>query len=397
MSEWPHTLPPFLWGVATSSHQVEGDQPGNDWTAWEEAGHTREPSGRAVDHWHRYPEDLRLFAALGANAYRLSLEWSRLEPDPGRFDADAFDHYRHMLEAARAAGLEPLVTLWHFTVPRWFAAAGGWLHADAVERFARFADRAARELPGVRLWCTVNEPSVLAVMGYLQGVWPPGHRRVGEARRVLDQQLKAHRRVYALIKNHAPDALVGVAHHLIHFRPWTDTPVNRAMVTLANRLFNAAPIRSLMDTQDYIGVNYYTCRYADWRRPLDPRPHRPGAALTDMGWEEDPQGLQVILETAARWRKPIIVTENGIATDDEDRRARFIDAHIDAVGRARRAGADVRGYFYWSAIDNFEWLEGYHPHFGLYAVDPDLTRRRKAGAEAFSRRAAAGWPEVSAP
>jgi beta-glucosidase len=395
VSEWPGVLPPFLWGVATSSHQVEGHQPGNDWTDWERAGRTREPSGQAADHWHRYADDMRLFAALGANAYRFSLEWSRLEPEPGRFDPDAFRHYRQMLGAARSAGLEPLVTLWHFTVPRWFSAAGGWLGPEAVQHFVRFAGRAVRELPDVRLWCTVNEPSVLAVMAYLQGVWPPGHRRLGEARRVLDRQLEAHRRAYQVIKDHAPDALVGLAHHLIHFRPWADTAVNRAMARFADRLFNAAPVRAVMATQDYLGVNYYTCRYADWRRPLDPRPHRPNSTLTDMGWEEDPEGLQVILETLAGWNKPILVTENGIATDDEERRVRFIEAHVEALARARRRGADVRGYFYWSGLDNFEWLEGYRPHFGLYAVEPDLSRRRKAGADAFFRRASAGPPEVS--
>lgn len=397
MSPWPSSLPEFLWGVATSAHQVEGHQPGNDWTDWEAAGRTREPSGAAVDEWHRYPEDLALFAGLNANAYRFSLEWSRLEPEPHRFADEAFAHYRALMEAARSLGLEPLVTLSHFTLPRWLAREGGWLAPGAVGHFTRFAAEVSARFPEVRLWCTINEPSILAVMGYMDGVWPPGHRRPREARVVLDRQLAAHEAVYPLFKRVRPDALVGLAHHLIHFRPWRPQVLDRALAAGLDRLFNERPLRRLLATQDYLGVNYYSCRWADWTRPLNPRVARPDAALTDSGWEEDPEGLAFLLTRLRRWQRPILVTENGIATDDEERRGRFLRRHVAAVAAARAAGADVRGYFYWSGIDNFEWVEGYRPHFGLYGVGSDGTRVKKGGATVFQQLARQGPPRVSAP
>ncbi len=390
---WPASAPPFLLGVATSGHQVDGNDPPapNDWTLWEEAGRTQDPSGRAADHWHRFAEDVALFRLLGANAYRFSLEWSRLEPAPGRFDEEAVAHYREMVATCRREGVEPLATMSHFTLPTWLH--GGWLSPLAAPRFQALAERLARSLDGVQFWCTINEPNVLALMGYVEGTWPPGQHRLGAARRVLLAQLDAHRRAYAAIKEVRPRAMVGIAHSLVHFRPARSTWWDRQAAALADRIFNQWPIRRA-GPQDFIGVNYYAPRWVSAKtfgRPALTGP-TPGPT-TDMGWSIDPEGFRQVLAAASRWERPILVTENGIATDDESERAAYIEQHRAALERAQTEGADIRGYFYWSGLDNFEWVEGYRPHFGLIAVDRRTQARTiKAGAAAFAAWAAAILP-----
>lgn len=390
---WPPAAPAFLLGVATSGHQVDGDSPPapNDWTLWEQAGRTRDPSGAAADHWHRFRDDLALFRQLGANAYRFSLEWSRLEPSPGHCDADAVAHYLELVAACRQEGLEPLVTLSHFTLPAWLS--GGWLSPQALPRFQALAERLAASLDGVRLWCTINEPNVLALMGYVEGAWPPGQHRPAVARRVLLAQLDAHRLAYAAIKRARPDALVGIAHSLVHFRPAGGTWGDRLASAAADRIFNQWPIRRA-GPQDFIGVNYYAPRWVSARTLFRPAMTGPTPGpTTDMGWSIDPEGFRQVLASAARWGRPILVTENGIATDDEPKRAAYIEQHRAALERAQADGADIRGYFYWSGLDNFEWAEGFRPHFGLIAVDRRTKARTiKAGAQAFSAWAAAILP-----
>ncbi|MGC8486843.1 MAG: glycoside hydrolase family 1 protein [Clostridia bacterium] len=398
MSTWPGTLAPFLWGVASSSHQVEGHQPGNDWTRWEAAGKTAEPSGNRIDHWNHFREDVALYRDVGANASRISLEWSRLEPNPGTWDEAAFDHYAEMLDTSRDAGLEPLVTLSHFTLPLWVADAGGWLWSGMEDAFLRFVDRAVRRFSAVRLWCTINEPTVHPLMGYEEGVWPPGGRSIRVGLRVLDRELQIHRRAYRAIKALRPDALVGLAHHMVRFRPLLGTPAHQALARFLHRTFNAWAVEQCQGSQDYIGLNYYSCRWATWRRPLNPFSSRPGRPLTQMGWEVDPDGLYDLVGWAARrFALPILVTENGIATDDEEERSRYIAGHVDALRRAAQAGADVRGYFYWSGLDNFEWAEGYRPHFGLIAVGDDGARTVKAGAGQFLAETRTGFPTGPSP
>ena len=211
----------FLWGSATASHQVEGDNRGNDWWAAEQAGRVPHRSGQACDQLNRYSEDFALFAELGQNAHRFSLEWSRIEPSPGFFDPQAIAHYRRVIETARSNGLEPLVTLHHFTNPRWLAEGGGWLHREAISRFERFAREMARAYRGlVRYWITINEPGVYASQGWVVGVWPPNRPNdIPGALRVLRQMALAHGRAYHAIHAEDPDARVGVAHHWRIFDP----------------------------------------------------------------------------------------------------------------------------------------------------------------------------------
>ena len=209
--------------------------------------------------------------------------------------------------------------------------------------------------------------------------------------RVLSREIAIHERAYRLIKSIEPAALVGLAHHVVRFRPLVNTPAHRALAAFLHRTFNAWTIDHTKEVQDFIGLNYYSCRWATFRRPVNPFPNRRGVPLTQMGWEIDPEGIFDLAAWAARYGRPILITENGIATDDEDERARYIKSHVGALRRAAAGGADVRGYFYWSGLDNFEWAEGYRPHFGLAAVAPDGTRTIKAGAAALREEAAAGF------
>lgn len=385
-------LPPFLWGAATSAHQVEGGQT-NDWTRWEEAGKVPERSGNAMGHWQAFEQDLSYLSQMGLNAYRFSLEWSRIEPERGRFDPTARDRYRAMVDACRARGIEPVLTLYHFTLPLWFADAGGWLAPDATARFQAFVRYVMPVFGDVRIVVTVNEPTVLAVMSELRGVWPPGGTSPVKAWRVARVLLRAHEHAYRLVKQESPSTLVGLAHHLIRFLPEEPGPADVLAARLAHHLFNVWPITKTLASQDFVGVNYYTHQYVHWPDPAHPRQAKLGEPLTDMGWAVDPVGLEEALVQLAVYRRPLLVLENGMATDDDSLRGQFITAHADALSRARSRGADVRGYFYWSLLDNFEWAEGYRPHFGLLASSPGRPGRTvRQSSQVLTQRARQGMP-----
>ena len=388
----------FLWGSATASHQVEGDNQGNDWWAAEQAGRVPHRSGQACDQLNRYSEDFALFAELGQNAHRFSLEWSRIEPSPGFFDPQAIAHYRRVIETARSNGLEPLVTLHHFTNPRWLAEGGGWLHREAISRFERFAREMARAYRGlVRYWITINEPGVYASQGWVVGVWPPNRPNdIPGALRVLRQMALAHGRAYHAIHAEDPDARVGVAHHWRIFDPADPRRRgDRLIAAVRNRLMNQAfpvairrgrlipPLGNarvipwLANTEDWVGLNYYTRE----RDHFDPRlPHRlfgremfADVERNHLRWEIYPEGLYRALLAIAPPGSgaEVIVTENGVPEpDDQDRvRPTYLVRHLEACHRAIEAGVRLRGYCYWSSLDNFEWAEGFEPRFGLVYVD----------------------------
>lgn len=369
MTAWPHAWPPFLWGAATSSHQIEGGQD-NDWTEWELSGHGAEPSGRATDHWQRWREDLDLFRSLGLISYRFSLEWSRIEPTPGAFNEEALAQYRAMIVRMRELGMTPLLTLHHFTLPRWIAHHGGFLHPDAPAWFARYTRRVMDAVGDlVDLYVTINEPLVMVVMGWLIAWWPPGAHGFQRAFRLIRRLADVHQASYETIKAQKPEAWAGLAHHLIAFEPWTAAPWDRAMTRVLTYLMNDRFINMVGDRQDFIGVNYYTRQYGKGTGGLHPIQSRPGTPLTDLGWEIYPEGLLQVLRRVGRFHRPILITENGIATRDDAVRKAYLRDHLAAVSQAQREGLDVRGYFYWSAMDNFEWTEGFEPRFGLIDVN----------------------------
>jgi beta-glucosidase len=380
----------FFWGSATSAHQVEGGNR-NDWSEWEKknAGRLAEEarrkkwptyvadvhpspldhenyiSGRACDHYHRFREDFDIACSLGHNAHRFSVEWSRIEPEEGRFNEREIEHYREVIKALRERGMEPFVTLWHWTLPVWLSAEGGVLAYDFPNYFERYAKRMAEEFPGVMYWITLNETNVYTVQGYWRGAWPPGKRAFWKFIRASDALSKAHRATYGGIHDIIPDARVGVAHHVIYstrFPAW-----------LKNFLWNDVFLLSIKNHQDFIGINYY-------------RSDRFLSDYSDMGWVIDPEGLSHVLKQAARFGKPIFILENGIADSRDDKRARFVREHVSAMERAMREGADVRGYFYWSLLDNFEWDKGFWPRFGLVEVDyTTLERKIRPSAREYKK------------
>lgn len=386
----------FLWGASTSAHQVEGNNDNSDWWDWElvdDGAHVHEPSGIAIDQWNRYRDDMALLGVLGHNAHRLSVEWSRLEPEPGRFDAAAFDHYAGVLDSVLANGMKPFVTTYHFTLPHWFSARGGWLADDAVERYATFVGEVGRRLGAGRLpfVCTVNEPQIVPLEGYMLGVFPPGHEDLGEFQAANRALAAAHRAAVAAMRDVSSDIRTGTCLQLIAFEPARpDDESDRELAAMMRREMTGMHLDDLRaggDVGDWVGVQYYSKTRLDSR--LQPPIALPpeGAETTLMGWEVFPEGLRQALDDAATVGLPLYITENGIATSDDTQRIRYLESHLRVVADAIRDGLDVRGYMYWSAFDNFEWARGYAPTFGMVAIDrdDDLARRVLPSAEAYRR------------
>ena len=406
----------FLWGAATSAHQIEGGNVDNDWARFEADGANisdGRPSGAAADHFNRVAEDVKLLADIGANAYRFSIEWSRVEPADGQWNETAWEHYGDEIAQLRRANIVPMVTLLHFTLPAWLAERGGLAADDFANRFGRFAAEAARRYGGaVDLWCTVNEPNVQMYQGYVQGVWPPGVRDTGQASLAFAGLVRGHAAASTAIRAADPNARIGAAVNLIVFDPsrrwwlldWiaaqeADKGFNWAFYdSIANgRIsFNLAgfpeideSLPELAGSADFFGINYYR------RNVVRFTPRAPGLVtllqgpgpLSDSGVEIYPEGLlRLIRRVWDRYELPIIVTENGVSDASGRLRPAYLRGHAHAVAQAVGEGIPVDGYFHWSLLDNFEWAEGYGHSFGLYTVDFETFERRKgSGAAEFAR------------
>ncbi|MBI4431107.1 MAG: glycoside hydrolase family 1 protein [Candidatus Omnitrophica bacterium] len=401
----------FLWGAATSSHQVEGDNDANDWADWETAGRAKERSGMACDHWRRFREDFDLARSLGHNAHRFSIEWSRIEPQEGQFNEAALLHYCEVVDALRERNLEPVVTLHHFTLPRWVAREGGWISSRFVQYFLRYADRVAEYLSDkVRYWVTVNEPMVALYQGYIQGIWPPGEKSFGKALEMFRNVVRVHTELYHMLHNRRRNCWVGMAKHVRAFFPYRSFwPFDHLSAGLRQFFFSDLMthilttgvaffpglensfLRRAKGTTDFIGVNYYTREFVKFALtfPFGGEKEKSFSGETgernSLGWEIYPEGLYRALVDLRKFSLPIIILENGLCTLEDPRRIVFIQSHLGAVARAMKAGADIRGYFYWSLVDNFEWLDGFEPRFGLVEMDyKTQARRPRPSAEYYA-------------
>ena len=361
----------FLWGTATAAHQVEGGNWNNDWWAWEHNPSSAcvEPSGDACDHYHRYPKDVRLFAELGFNMYRFSLEWSRIEPEEGEFSKAALDHYARMVAACREAGIEPVVTLHHFTTPRWVAARGGWANSEAAELFGRYTERVMSAIGDqLRLVCTINEPNVVATMGYLVGLFPPGEQDFSLRAAANQTLIDAHQRAVAVIRSFGVRAGLTLAMNEWVTLEGGEEAVEALRVPYEDVFLEAAR------GDDFIGVQNYTRRRVGPAGQLGPEE---GVETTLMGYEFWPEGLESTVRRA--WAEtghvPVLVTENGVAVTNDRRRIDYVQKALLGVQAALIDGIEVLGYTYWSALDNFEWAFGYGPTFGLIAVDRATQQR----------------------
>jgi len=393
----------FLWGTATSSHQVEGSQPDNDWSLWEQEegrilhGHR---AGLACDWWSgRWQEDLDRAAADGHNAHRLSLSWSRIEPEQGQWDENALHIYRNIIAGVRARGLTPMVTLHHFTNPRWVMDAGGWHNPEICKWFEAFTRKVVDRIGDlVSLWVTINEPNVYAFGAYLEGIFPPGEKNIRALPEVTEHLLRGHVAAYHAIHERYPQARVGLAHHYRSFRPMRrNSFLDASIASMKARFFNnlfpdavADGVLSLFSrkaipeaagTQDFFGLNYYTRELSrfDLLHPasmLSLGEFAADAEVSPTGFiANEPAGMWEALAWAHRYRLPIYVTENGIEDDGDDLRRRYLARHIHQVWKAANMCWQVRGYFYWTLVDNFEWERGWTQRFGLYALDTRTQER----------------------
>jgi beta-glucosidase len=373
----------FLWGSATAAHQIEGNNWANDWWAWEHTPGSpcAEPSGDACDFYHRFRDDLRLVAGLGQKVFRFSVEWARIEPEEGEFSDAALAHYGRVLDACEENGLTPMVTLHHFTSPRWFADRGGWELAENVPFFGRYARRVMQAL-GERLpyVCTINEPNIVAAMGWLAGVFPPGKRDRELRHQVNRNFVAAHALALEAVKSGPGTAQVGLTLAMMDYQPVAGGEKRAAEIRAA--MHDVFLDAVAVDASDFLGVQTYSRQRVGPEGTLGPEA---GVETTQMGYEFWPQALEACVREAARIAKPIIVTENGIGTDDDSRRIAYTDAALRGLHRAITDGVDVRGYIHWSTMDNFEWALGYRPTFGLIAVDRATQQRHpKPSAEWFA-------------
>ena len=392
----------FLWGTASSSHQAEGGNVHNDWSEWEEQpGHIvhGQRSGRANDFWNRYDEDFAFLAKLGLTQFRLSIEWSRIEPDEGRVDAAALAHYARMLESARQRGITPWVNLHHFAVPRWFASKGGFLREENLAFWKRHVERVGRALtPLASHWHPINEANAYAAGAYLLGVMPPGLNDLAAFRQILRNTMLLYRDAYQVLKGIEPRVQVGTIHVFLPVFPADANAEDD--VRLAQNFdahFNAVPLHALKDgvialpgadpeavdglrgAADFFGANYYSAACVSHLAPGRFEQYPPGQTrLNQIGSGVYPEGL---LQVLRRLRDlglgiPIYVAENGTGTDDDAWRIEYIRRHLEMVARAIAEGCDVRGYFHWTSVDNFEWHHGWTAQFGLIGFDPQTCERR---------------------
>ncbi|MCA9357887.1 glycoside hydrolase family 1 protein [Candidatus Kaiserbacteria bacterium] len=380
----------FYWGAATASYQVEGDIENTDWAAAARAKRVP-PCGTACDHYRRYEADFDMAKELGHTAHRFSVEWARIEPEEGKFDTDAIEHYRQVLRALKKRNITPFVTIWHFTLPLWFSETGGFERSDSPEIFARYAAFVVQELGDLcGHFSTMNEPNVFGSNGWLRGSWPPFKRfaltdlvsitnsgRTYEAQasrglrplllywRVMKHLALAHNAAYQAIKQVSPDTEVSVVKHVIVFAAnWN--PFNKIKAAIANYAWTSIFMSRTQRHCDSIGLNYYFyTQFGDkrhWKK-------------TDMDWNFAPEHIYDALMMLAKYKKPLFVSEGGLADHDDSDRAEYIKKQVAATWQAIQDGADVRGHLYWSLMDNYEWALGFEKQFGLIKINYDTLER----------------------
>jgi len=420
----------FLWGVSTAAHQVEGGNDNSQWSDWERAGHIRsgDYSGNACDWWNNAERDFDIARDMGLNALRFSVEWSRIEPEAGRWDPQAMHRYRELLQGLHQRGIRPIVCLHHFSHPRWFEQQGAFLNPKAPAIFERFTRHVVESLGDLcQQWLTFNEPNVYSAFGYVMGEFPPGRTgEIGNALRVNSTQARAHLLAYHAIHELQPAAQVGWAQHFVVFHP-VGVGAHRWVASLLNQVFNEGFLRlieqghagfpfSLFDGAghdlqgacDFVGLNVYSRFHVafDLRIPSQLFGHIFVPAHVPQGdsgvekpyGEAYPLAVRVAVERASRLGKPIYILENGVPDAQDRIRPWLILNVIKELHRLICEGHDIRGYFHWTLTDNFEWTEGWKLRFGLVALDPVTQQRRLRNSAHLYREIASSnglSPEVA--
>ncbi|MFI1484023.1 family 1 glycosylhydrolase [Streptomyces sp. NPDC020747] len=373
----------FLWGASTAPHQVEGNNVNSDWWAREQVTPGMALSGDVLDSYHRYGEDMRLLADAGLNAYRFGIEWARIEPIPGHFSKAELAHYRRMIDTAIGLGLTPVVTLHHFSSPKWFADEGSWMTERSIERFTSYVTTATSILEGVEWVCTINEPNMLAMMGAMMKATESGEDDwqsptvEGDVQMVLpapDPEVgrrlaRAHDAAREILKERT-DAKVGwtIANQALTAKPEHEAKLIEERYVREDLYLEAAK------NDDFIGVQAYSTQEVDANGPVPHAPH-PDNTLVGSAYRPDSLGMAVRHAWQVTGGVPVLVTENGIATDDDNRRIAYTTEALQHLSAAVDDGVDVRGYLHWSALDNYEWGH-WEPTFGLIAVDRETFERQ---------------------
>lgn len=388
----------FLWGAATSAHQVEGDTH-NQWTVWEFentislatrasyhfeelenwpqiARAAKDPnnyvSAKGADHYNRYVEDFDLLKKMNMNAFRFSIEWSRVEPQEGAWNAEAIEHYKQYVDQLRRRNIEPVVTLFHFTLPVWFSEKGGFEKRQNVKYFTRFAEKIVRELGiTIRYIVTINEPDLYAVESYLGGHWPPNVTSKWKTWQVINNLAYAHNQATKAIHAINRRYKVSVAKNSCYVYAGDNAVLSRYSAAILQYVRDDYFLKKVVKQCDWLGVNYY---FSD--RVYGYRVHNPDQKLSDLGWDLSPENLQYALERLhEKYHLPIIITENGIADADDTQRKWWITQTLLAMDKSMKNGVKIEGYLHWSLLDNFEWDKGFWPRFGLAAVDYKTKQR----------------------
>jgi len=382
----------FLWGVSTSAYQTEGGIV-CDWSGWEKSlerikgikKQGLDPEDficdKACDSYHRYKEDLDLVKDLNCGVYRMGVEWARIEPQPEVFSEKEIEHYRQVLKEAKKRNLKVVLTLWHWTNPVWVQEMGGWANKKVVEYFLVYAKRISQELGDlVDFWVVLNEPMVHVFNGYIIGKFPPNKFCPFQAYKTFRNLVQAQRKVYDLgLKS--PVGITALINYFEPAREWCF--LERSLASLMHYFWNHKFLKKIKNHIDFIGVDYYFHDRIVWYPPFRKNLNE---KVTDMGWEIYPEGIYYVLKYLGKFKKPIYIMENGIADAQDKYRADFIKDHLYYAHKAIEEGVDVRGYFYWSLLDNFEWAAGWDPKFGLYKVNrKTFQRKARPSAKIYSK------------
>ncbi len=390
----------FLWGASISTHQVEGGNH-NQWTAWEletaQVKVAQAPymyqhlpiwdeikdqalnpsnyvSGRTADHFKRYEADFDLAKKLHLNTLRLGIEWSRIEPKEGEFNKAALKHYQNYFEALKERGITPIITLWHWTFPEWFAEKGGFLHRRNVKYFVRYVRHLAEHLDiDFRYVITLNEPTVYAAMSYHERRWPPEGGSKFAMIAVMRNLARAHRKSYRLLKKLHPKAQIGLAHNCAYYYGGYDSWISHFIARWAHYFANEWFVDRVKRTQDFFGLNYYFANQVLGTRVHNPEDNK----KNDLGWDMQPDKIRpLLMQLHQKYKLPFIITESGVADRNDKYRKWWIAQSVKAMDEAMKDGVKLQGYIHWSLLDNFEWAEGFWPRFGLLEVNYKTMKRR---------------------
>ncbi len=384
----------FLWGASTASHQVEGNNI-NDWSEWEKSkprlddlqkrgliekyGLENYISGSSCEHYKRYESDFKLAKKLNHSATRISIEWSRIEPEEGKFDEKEINHYKNVVKSIRENGMEPFVTIWHWPIPLWMRDKGGWESSQMSKYFTRYAEKICSALKDdVKFWITLNEPEIYSGNSYQQGVWPPQKKNLLSYLMVFHNLINCHKKTYKILKKVNKKFRIGIAKNNSWFEAVNNNPWNRLLKFLVDWWWNFYFLDSIKNHQDFIGLNHYFHNRIDgwFNKNLN-------EYTSDMGWELLPNAIYHVLKELKRYKKPIYITENGLADTKDEKRTWFIKDTLVNVSKAIKEGVDVRGYLHWSLMDNFEWDSGYWPRFGLIEIDQKTKSRTVRNSAKF--------------